>query len=940
MTDRYKNILSKECKNLSSQIRHQTLRLPIHRDAAIQKAVDVLARQRSVLIVGPEGVGKTAVIHGIAGHLQQHPDSKHKRVIEISTSVSLSGTKYLGEWESKSDAIISEAKSRKAVLYYNDIWNMPRCGSSSNNPSSLLDLVKPKLVQADLLLIGEATPEILQSMQAVPGFVKLFEVIYLEPLTIDQMLEVLEERTRELSPEFDRPILQRIHALCDQFLPENAGPGPAINLIDQIISYQEQKKSIDEPVSLTVGFIEKVFSIYSGLPLFIIDRESTLKVADIRQWFRERIIGQEEAIESIIEAIVLYKSALHDPTRPIGSFMFVGPTGVGKTELAKALATYLFGSEQKLLRFDMSEFAEPRAYKTLIGEPGVAGGSARLIDPVRQQPFQLILFDELEKGNINVRDLLLQILDDGRLTPPTGNTVSFRNTLIIATSNVGASVISKGVGGSKSVGFVSPSSTGDTAKIDQIRDSLESSFRPEFINRFQFIVPFYPLTKEEVTRIVKKEVQTVLLRDGISERNLAIDVTDRLYDSVVEQGYDVRYGARAIKREIQRQIVLPVATYLAEQRLTPGSILKLDASDKQPGRAARYSTRIKLLDTEQSRQHDRESKPIKRDDGQWMGLEQINEELNRFLQKVNELESAINLDNIQKRISVLIEQQSSSEFWSDRKLANQSIVELDQLRDKDLRMQQFADQLNELQARVGPTIGRSELAGIANQLPRLTDELSILRRQLLVFSDDDNVDALVEIRPISEVNTGRDWLASLYQGWSESAGLTVEILSEPLENKQCILLGVRGAYAFGYLRLETGLHRIRESAGSDLEVVRVTTAPWLKSAAAAEFISRRALKKVGQLGGKIRSSSVIAGHDVVLQNQHTLEHNRQLAADVSHAYTENKHSSDEIVRRYQLEPFEMKDYLTGQTFRRRTILRPDNFNQLFNERVDSDFASI
>ena len=405
------------------------------RSEIASKAIQILARGRSLFLVGAPGVGKTRVIHEIVTQMRR---SGRAKVIEFSVSQLLTGTKYLGEWESKANRIIEDAISSKSILYFSDIWSLPTAGRSSNRDGTAWDLIRPYLEQGRLQLIGELTPEQLLAISRVPGFATLFEPVKVPPLTSAQILEIAEDEAKRLKLETRQRTVARALELCQQFLPATEGPGPVLELLAQIRDYQSQKRDVNEPEELSPEFVEKVFSIYSGLPPIVVSPSVTRPVSEVEAWFEQHIVGQTEAIRAVVETIALYKAGLHDPGRPIGSFLFVGPTGVGKTELARALAKFLFGAENRLLRFDLSEYKDYHAFQLLIGDPSNPSRPARLTDPVRARPFQVVLLDEIEKAHANVWDLLLQLLDEGRLTPATGKTVSFRNTIVIATTNVGA----------------------------------------------------------------------------------------------------------------------------------------------------------------------------------------------------------------------------------------------------------------------------------------------------------------------------------------------------------------------------------------------------------------------------------------------------------------------------------------------------------------------
>ncbi len=351
------------------------------------------AARRSVLLVGPPGVGKTSIVHALAARLKQ---TGSRRLYEHATVELLTGTVYLGEWQSKVSNLFDTAAKSNALLYFSDIWNLPTVGRSSTSTNTVWDALRPRLLRGDLQVVGEVSRE--------------------------QLL--------------------------------------ALGLVGQTRQYLDEKRAIGEDEPVTPEFVEKVFAVYSGLPRFVISRREVRPVKEIREWFRSRIVGQRDAIEAVIQMITLYKAGLHDRHKPIGSSLFVGPTGVGKTELARALATYLFGSERRLLRFDMSEFKDYHSFQMLIGDPGSTERPARLVDPVRAQPFQVVLLDEIEKAHANVWDLLLQLLDDGRLTPANGPAVNFRNTIVIATAHVGAQVLER-----RPVGFTGGTTHDDGARL-------------------------------------------------------------------------------------------------------------------------------------------------------------------------------------------------------------------------------------------------------------------------------------------------------------------------------------------------------------------------------------------------------------------------------------------------------------------------------------------
>jgi ATP-dependent Clp protease ATP-binding subunit ClpC len=881
----------------------------LFRAEVVAKIVQLLARQRSVLLVGASGVGKTKVVHQVAREMGR---SGRAKVFEFSVSQLLTGTKYLGEWETKAARIIEGAVAAGAILYFSDIWNLPTGGKSSNRDVTAWDLVRPYVEQARLQLIGEITPDQLSVLTRVSRFVALFESVAIPALRQDEILEIVSAEAKRLRLDASPAAIRRAVELCQQFLPVAEGPGPAIELLAQICDYQSQKREINEPEELSPQFVEKVFSIYSGLPLLIVSPSVRKPVAEIAAWFEERIIGQRDAIRAVVETIALYKAGLHDPSRPIASFLFVGPTGVGKTELARAVAKFLFGTESRLLRFDLSEYKDYHAFQLLIGDPSKPEQPAALIDPVRAKPFQVVLLDEIEKAHANVWDLLLQLLDEGRLTPASGKTVSFRNTIVIATSNVGARDQSRAA-----PGFVS----GVAEANDRLRLALEAAFRPEFLNRFQHVVSFHRLSEEHVRQIARLELARVLGRQGITARRIAVDVTPAALDLIVKDGYDEKYGARALRRTVQRLVTVPIAMLLLARPVEDGSIVRLVPA------AGRME--VEVVDTPETRAHKAEARPLKtRRFGQLSSRKGIRDVL-------DELESARaelvrDLDPIRRA-----REAAATPQWT-AKLSPEELVRWGRHREAALavdgRLDHLAHTEAELAAWLDRAATREERRRLVDAIARFDLELAAARRELLVMPDGSIADVIVELASLDASNEHAIELFHVYRRWAERRGYFVELICEPLARGEPIVVGFTGPYAFGYLRLESGHHRFRDERSSG--VVRVAVFEWLDATEEVALVGRRALKKLGLLGGRVRSRVEVAGLGLVLQNGRTLVDNASLAAAVAPSFRRAAKPMDVELRRYDRNPFLLKDHLLG-SIGRSDALAPEGFHQLLSERVDA-----
>ena len=915
---RYSDALNQDGRNLSRLALDRKIALPLDREQQISSVLASIKRNRSVMLVGDAGVGKTAILHGVAVQLP----AVARELWALAANSVLTNTRYLGDWQSKAASILEALKSKRGVLYFTDIWNVLTVGTSSNDPACLFDYLRPKMQAGELQLIGEVTPDRFQALQTAPLLTSLFDVVHVPPLDEAQIVGIAADYAAARQIPIEARGIRELMSLCDRFLPSDRGPGQVLRLVQQIADYQREKIAIDEPELIDQSFIEKVFSIYSGLPRFVVSRTMTMPAREIREWFRERIIGQERAIEAVVEVITLFKAGLHDPTRPIGTLLFVGPTGVGKTELAKALARYLFGGESRLLRFDLSEFKDYHAFQMLVGNPDRPSQPARLLDPVRAQPFQVILFDEIEKAHANIWDMLLQLLDEGHVSPPNGARANFRNTIVIATSNVGSQDALK-----KSIGFVSSAPGQVPIK------SLESVFRPELLNRFQHIVTFDSLTRENVRRIARREIQQLLAREGISSRNLAVEIGDDVLDALVETGFDPEYGARALKRQVQQRVLFPIAGRLMETEVPPGSILKLDIAPHESARANAGMTRVRILDSEASREQKREAARERTATTQKHSLAELSVATKALAARWLELATACGEDELARRLNELDAQRQSPQFWHSIDAANAALVEIDELKGVLTRLESLLAQIESVATELDRIPNARQLEIIERSFELAAEQMEIAERELMQMGIDGKADILAAVAPIGSSAGLRDLLFDTYRSWSKSRGYQLQLLVDPLADTDSIFFAVKGPYAYGYLQHERGVHRLRKA--DEHEAVRVTVAAWSHALTDVQFGNQRALKQPGRFGEKVRSQvEVLTRSHFVLQNHLTIAENRELARELAASWQQCL-SSDAVVRRYDLEPFLLKDHLTGTTSGRRSSLKPVEFHELLCKRVSA-----
>jgi ATP-dependent Clp protease ATP-binding subunit ClpC len=918
--DNYLSALQNDARNLVAAA--ADLAVVEFRESEIAAVLAELDRGRSVLLVGPTGVGKTAVIHGVAAAMAARGRGG---IFELSTALLLAGTRYIGEWQTKVTRIADAAARANAALYVTDAWNLSEVGITSSSRSSILDALRPSLESARLRLLAEATPEVLRTMQRVPGFVPLFRTIEIAPLADDRVETLLDRAAERRNTRLDPGSRRAMIKVTSRFLAARPQPGPALALLGEAVDYQDQKRSIGEEEAITPAFVERVFSITSGLPPFIVSRSVVKPAAEIRAWFADRIVGQLDAIDAVVEMIALFKAGLHDPNRPIGTFLFVGPTGVGKTELARAMATFLFGSPQRLLRFDLSEFKDYSAFELLLGDPEHPHKPARLIDPVRSHPFQVVLFDELEKAHPNMWDLLLPLLDEGRLTTPSGDTVDFRNTILIATSNVGAQAARPTVG----FGSKAPEGDGDAPRIQK---ALEVAFRPEFLNRFQHVIVFHSLSQEQMRQIARQEMGRVLEREGIAGRGLVVDVDDDAIDLVIREGIDARFGARALKREVQRRIVLPLAMTLMEQEILPESILKVTARDDK--------LRIRVVATEESRAHARELEPVRGPSGRPITRADVSSLVTSLRERMAELAATVDEPALEVEHRRILRDRARQSSWKDVEKSDALQRDFERVDATLDRLRRTRERVDDLASALAAATSRSRLDAVALQARTVDQAFTDAHLELRVIGWDGSWDAVVEVRTLgSGSREARDLLIELYLGWAKLRRFSTDWLREPRDDDEPALVAIRGLHAYGWLKLEAGLHRLRLApTGRDddrgrLVVGAVRVLPWIDHKRPVMVSTHRPLKATGQYGGKIRSRVECEG--LVLQNHRTIAENRELAADLVEAWAHAPAWSDEVVRRYDRSPPLVRDALTGFSSGRPEGLTPAALDALLRRRLEA-----
>lgn len=643
------NPLDKFGYDLTEKARQGKLDPVIGRGKEIERIIQTLSRRtkNSPVIIGEPGVGKSAVVEGLALEIVDGavPSTlRDKTIFSLDLSGILAGTKYRGDFEQRFKDAIDYIENRgDIIVFIDEIHNIMGAGSTGDGSMGLDEMLKPMLARGEVKIIGATTiDEYRKYIEPDPAMERRFQPIMVDAPSVGDTIEILKGLRNKFEAHHNVLISdEAINAavkLSDRYISDRNLPDKAIDLLDEAASkarikatytspaVQEKKQEIeslssDEEYYESIGNynqaesikinidrlkaeirrledgeydeqsntdvilgedeIADVVSEWTKIPLQRLNESESAKLANLEDELKERVIGQDGAINAVSRAIKRARANIKDPNRPIGSFIFVGPTGVGKTELSKALSEVVFGDANSLIRIDMSEYMDQSSVSKLIGAPpGYVGyeETGVLSDKVRKKPYSVVLFDEIEKANSEIFNIMLQILDEGRLTDNKGKLIDFKNTIIILTSNVGASLANVG-----SFGGYGNSDMRDEELRANIYDALKRKFSPEFLNRLDDIIVFKPLSREDCGRIA--DILLDKLKNRMLENDITLKVAASATDLVINEGYDVNYGARPLKRAIQRKIEDVLSDEIISGRISRGDTVTIYAENGKIGYA-------------------------------------------------------------------------------------------------------------------------------------------------------------------------------------------------------------------------------------------------------------------------------------------------------------------------------------------------------------------
>jgi ATP-dependent Clp protease ATP-binding subunit ClpC len=774
---------------------------------------------RSVLLVGDHGAGKTSLIRMLAARLQ----TEHWRVFEAGHADLQAGQIFVGQLEDRVMNLVRQLASPRPVVWYvPDFHMLSWTGRSHNNPVSVMDMLLPRLEARELRVIGETTPEAYEKLaKSNPRWLTSFEIYRIDPVDSATALRLgekwseahaLGDGTPAISPE----TLNEAWLLAEQYLGNKAAPG---NLLELLKATHRRLAGLEKALQHPISLDDLILTLthFTGLPDALIGSRSELDTATLRALFERRVLGQPEAVNCLVERIAMIKAGVNDPTRPLGVFLFAGPTGTGKTEIAKTLAEFLFGSASRMIRLDMSEFQIPGAMARLVGDPNDMGSGA-LVDQIREQPFSVVLLDEFEKSHPNVWDLFLQVFDDGRLTDACGSTADCRHAIFIMTSNLG-SAIPTGL----RVGFTREALAFNEAQVKQL---IDQTFSREFLNRLDRIVVFRPLSRETIRSILRKELDEVFARRGLRNRAWSVVWDDSALEFLVENGFTADLGARPLKRAVERHLLTPLAMTIVQHRFPEGDqfiFVKHQADGLE----------VEFVDPnvrEETPAYDSVPVPAGAEGTVGRGLTAIMldpsgtpADVSSLSHHYEALRAIITAERWTQNKQSALELMSQPGFWS----SPERFAVMGEL--------EFLDRIEAAFETAGSLLGKlRESSAHSRSIPkhwteRLAQQLYLVEHACESARRNTPRDAFIQVEAAREPSlAGRinhDFarrLGSMYRAWAEKRRMNYKLLRETAraeEDRYQLLAAVSGFGAYSILLPEDGLH-VFEMPGGDKEFIR------------------------------------------------------------------------------------------------------------------------
>ncbi|WP_437928185.1 AAA family ATPase [Sorangium sp. So ce291] len=807
------------------------------RDAELARLAALLDGEErlGVLLVGPEHAGKTAL-------MQAYVARQTRLVYATSGAQLIAGMSGLGQWQERIHGVMEAAAALDAVLYFENLDDL-LAERVDGGHVDLAGAMRPYLDEGRVRVVCELRDDRLDALEGRHwAFFAGLSRIRVDPLSAADTRKALAERAaHDARVEPHRPTvagdaLTALIDLAERYLPYSAFPGKAVRLYEDLRTVHERERTAQgEPVTLGRSDLHELFSMRTGMPAFLLRDDLPLRVDRVARDLGASVVGQERAVRALAETIAVVKAGLSPPDKPLAAFLFVGPTGIGKTELARALAGLLFGSPDRLSRFDMSEFASEGAADRLIR--GTDGAGGLLTQRVREQPFCVLLLDEIEKAHRAVFDLLLQVLGEGRLSDARGRTAYFHNAIVIMTSNLGAAERRAQAGFSGAPGASSPE---ERAALDEAHYQrvVAGAFRQEFVNRIDRVVPFRSLTRDELAEVARLTTQRLSQRRGLSEAGVALEVSPRALARLAADGHAPAYGARALRRHIEEHLAAPLARLLAglggdareltvwvteagepEAPAADGAVigraetaaLRLEARRRRAARAAQQAFGVEQVGE------------LRREVDLWMGLgpiEQLREQIDFLLTQLS-LATGPSRDRRKELDTAALqaEHHRLSELWGRLARAQEEMHSVEELA---LMALLEGEEVRELAGEA-----RAAREGFRKVLPRALVATESRRDAITLILEELDEGAFERwLAPMLKELPRRGWSATLHidgdraghgdAAWPASRrwgpprapGDVLEALARPKRGFRSVLLRCTGAYAGAFLSLERGLHQL------------------------------------------------------------------------------------------------------------------------------------